>query len=223
MRLTSEMLGGISSVKAYAWEKAFLSKLAKLRDMEHRSIFVSQSMKACTGALYFAGTTIVISFHTALTLCLLLHLVKNIVPAIASAATFTTYTYATENELDVDRVFVTIAILNMIRLFVGAYLGRLLEAGPECIIAMQRMRKFLLLGNVKPRLNTNRVVERHSQISQQGDKKVDLLAIAAADHELNLVVDVKDASFGRETVTIEKIDLSVAKGELVMIAGPVGW
>jgi ABC-type multidrug transport system fused ATPase/permease subunit len=140
------------------------------------------------------------------------------VPAVASAATFTTYTYGTHQELDADRVFVTIAILNMIRLFVGAYFGRLLEAGPECLIAMGRMRKFLLLMDVKPRISTSKVIDCAIKTS------VTPMNVQHAGTARSVVIEVKDASFGRgHSAAIEKIDLSVAKGELVMLVGPVGW
>jgi ABC-type multidrug transport system fused ATPase/permease subunit len=142
------------------------------------------------------------------------------VPAVASAATFTTYTYGTHQELDADRVFVTIAILNMIRLFVGAYFGRLLEAGPECLIAMGRMRKFLLLMDVKPRINTSKVIDDDAIKTSVTPMSVQHDAGTAR----SVVIEVKDASFGRgHSAAIEKIDLSVAKGELVMLVGPVGW
>jgi ATP-binding cassette, subfamily C (CFTR/MRP), member 1 len=235
VRLTSEMLSGISSVKAYAWERAFLDKLTGLRLMEHNSIFVSQSMKACTGALYFAT------------------------PAIASLATFTTYTYGTNHHLNVDRVFNTIALINMMRLFIGAHLGRLLEFGPECYVATQRMQNFLMLPDVKPRrfrtkMNTYSSQSLLSSLSSDSPSsspmnsprsEVPPPSPSSVTHEARrissvsqqvvgrvkmqrppppIVVEVIDASFGRDgTVTIENINLNIAKGELVLVAGPVGW
>jgi hypothetical protein len=46
VRLTSEVLSGIASVKAFAWERAFAVCISDLRNQEHASILVSQSMKA---------------------------------------------------------------------------------------------------------------------------------------------------------------------------------
>jgi len=81
VRLTGEMLAGVASVKAYAWEAPFLAKLSSLRRDEHASIFVSQSMKAATLASYFAA------------------------PALTSLVTFSTYV-SLGNRLEVQNLFV---------------------------------------------------------------------------------------------------------------------
>lgn len=57
VRLSSEVLGGILSIKAYAWEPAFLATLSQLRSAEHASIYISQGMKAFNLALCACSMT----------------------------------------------------------------------------------------------------------------------------------------------------------------------
>ena len=127
VRLTGELLSGVASVKAYAWESAFLDALKQLRRDEHRSIYVSQSMQACTLALYFAA------------------------PAISSLATFSVFVYVARRKLEVGTIYSSIALLHCMRLVIGKHLARFLSAGPEACVAIQRMEAFLLLPEVSQR------------------------------------------------------------------------
>lgn len=65
------------------------------RSQEHQSIFASQSMKACTLALYFAA------------------------PALASVVMYSVYTRAMGKELKVQTVYSAVALLNLLRVMVS--------------------------------------------------------------------------------------------------------
>lgn len=106
VKMTSEVLTGIASVKACVWEAAFLRALGELRAAEHGSIAVSQGMKACTLALYFAT------------------------PALTSLATFATYA-GLGNTLTTAKVFSSIALLNLFRNQLASHFAKLMEFGPE--------------------------------------------------------------------------------------------
>ena len=119
VRKTGEMFSGISTVKAYCWERPLSAHVGELRDAERASIFVSQRMKAYNITFYIAT------------------------PALATLATFSVF-WAQGRRLEVASVFTTIALLQVLRVTVGKQFAGFIEAAPECLVAVSRIKRFLL-------------------------------------------------------------------------------
>eukprot|EP00056_Hartaetosiga_gracilis_P018850 m.12141 g.12141 ORF g.12141 m.12141 type:complete len:1358 (-) comp7126_c0_seq2:2775-6848(-) len=122
VKLTSEVLSSMLSVKAYGWEEPFLQKLGKLRKDEAASILRSQRLRATNASMYFAAT------------------------AIAALATFVVV-WAQKRELDLSTVVFILAFLQVLRIGIGKKLTRFMETTPECLVAVDRMQKFLEVSN----------------------------------------------------------------------------
>ena len=225
VRLTSEMLSGVASVKAYAWEEPFLARLGELRGEEHASIFRSQSMKAVTLALFFASS------------------------AVASLAAFGTYK-ALGKELRVTSIYTSVALFNLLRVEVGTRFARVAETGPECLVAIERMRRFLLLpevalaqhlgssgggsgsssGGGKRAPNTEAAPETGPGGACAGAAALapPLAKPLAKPLAELLAVELVGASFGRRgavepcPAVVAGVTCGAARGEVVVVCGPVG-
>jgi len=90
VRTISEVFAGITSVKAYCWEKPFLDKIAMIRADERATLIRSQSMKGLNLALYFAT------------------------PALSVLCTFSVY-WARGNRLEISTVYGTMSLLHVLR------------------------------------------------------------------------------------------------------------
>jgi hypothetical protein len=120
MRVVKEVFSSIEAVKTFCWEDDFRFRIAAIRKRERASICISQALKSFNLAAYFAT------------------------PYISTFATFTLM-WALGQTLEVTEVFAAIALIHVLRIGMGKNLTRVLEAGPECAISVQRIRDFLLL------------------------------------------------------------------------------
>tara|TARA_B110000208_G_scaffold80804_1_gene103158 strand:+ start:427 stop:3246 length:2820 start_codon:yes stop_codon:yes gene_type:complete len=125
MRVVKEVFASIDAVKSFGWEFDFGKKVSAIRARERASICVSQALKSFNLAAYFAT------------------------PYISTFATFSLL-WAMGQTLEVTEVFAAIALVHVLRIGMGKNLSRVLEAGPECAISVQRIRNFLMLPSAFP-------------------------------------------------------------------------
>jgi ATP-binding cassette subfamily C (CFTR/MRP) protein 4 len=126
MRLTSEVVSAIMSVKVYCWEAAFKSRIGKIRQLEHTSIFMRMVMTAASGTMYFA---------LAPAACLVLFLI-----------------FVSQGErLSVPTVYTALSLLLALRLSVGKSFNRFTQMVPELYAAVARFSTFLSQPELEPR------------------------------------------------------------------------
>jgi len=58
------------------------------------------------------------------------------------------------NTLQVSRIYASVALINVLRLAIGAHFAKLMEFGPETLVACRRMQNFLLMPEIEPRPTT---------------------------------------------------------------------
>eukprot|EP00947_MAST-08B_sp_MAST-8B-sp1_P005468 g5468.t1 len=124
VRTITEAFGGIVTTKAACWESRTAHQVAEERKQEQRSIFISMSMKSFNLAVYFAT------------------------PYLAALVTFVIVFAMDDAPLQVDRVMGTLSLIHVLRMSIGKHFTRAIEMGPECAVAVDRMRRFLLLPEV---------------------------------------------------------------------------
>eukprot|EP01062_Namystynia_karyoxenos_P055987 TRINITY_DN4697_c1_g2_i4.p1 TRINITY_DN4697_c1_g2~~TRINITY_DN4697_c1_g2_i4.p1 ORF type:complete len:1320 (+),score=449.60 TRINITY_DN4697_c1_g2_i4:128-3961(+) len=120
LRLLTQVLSGILTVKAFAWELPFADRIADARAAEARSIFRSQFIKAANLAIAFAG------------------------PVLTSLVTFSVF-WAMGGTLEAEIVYPTVGLLQVLRLALGKKFARFWETFPEMDVAVQRLQHFLTL------------------------------------------------------------------------------
>jgi ATP-binding cassette subfamily C (CFTR/MRP) protein 4 len=126
MKLTSEVISAIMSVKVYCWESAFLQRIGDIRRSEHISIFKRMIMTAASSSMYFALT-----------------------PA-ACLALFLLFV-SQGNRLSVPVVYTSLSLLLALRLSIGKSFNRFTQMVPECLAAVSRFSVFLALPEMQTR------------------------------------------------------------------------
>ncbi|KAJ1449532.1 P-loop containing nucleoside triphosphate hydrolase protein [Pelagophyceae sp. CCMP2097] len=127
VKLISELLSGIYTVKAASWEVPFEAKIRDLRAQEAATILRSQHCKAVTSGLYFCTVS------------------------LATFALFATFIFSGEQRhLRVGDVVSTIALLNALRQIVSFGLAYFMMTFPEMLVALQRFDAFMRLPEVAP-------------------------------------------------------------------------
>ena len=119
LRLLSEVLAGIRTIKVYAWERCFLQRLDKARELEMGTLRRS--------ALAAAGTTF-------LWICS---------PLIVSILTFACYVTTNVAPLTSAKAFVALALFNSLQFPLSA-LPMMTSSVIEAKVALQRLKRFLL-------------------------------------------------------------------------------
>eukprot|EP00941_MAST-03F_sp_MAST-3F-sp1_P004878 g4878.t1 len=191
--ITSEVFAGILSVKASAWEIPFVKMIDFIRRKETSSIFKSMSMKAINAAINFST------------------------PYVAMLIAFTVYTTVEDDDLTVERIFSTMALVHVLRISLGKNLSAWLESFPECLAAVGRIRSFLLLPERKDKDDMNKNYEDEVIDKKKKEKKS------------KIILDMKNLSFTwnvvyqkNNEIAINNISLQVSRGELCIVSGPTG-
>eukprot|EP00698_Gefionella_okellyi_P004133 TRINITY_DN13869_c0_g1_i1.p1 TRINITY_DN13869_c0_g1~~TRINITY_DN13869_c0_g1_i1.p1 ORF type:complete len:1343 (-),score=367.63 TRINITY_DN13869_c0_g1_i1:24-4052(-) len=184
VKWTNEILLGIKSIKLYAWEESFIGKLSAIREKELALVKKNQILQSFSGLLFV------------------------LTPVIVSIITFLLYTVV-GGELDAQKAFVTISLLNIMR-FPLLMLPQLVTGLGECKVSITRIEKFLLCDEVD-----TAAVERRTTPAA--------IIIPGAREPVQAAVAVCDGTFawGEKTI-LNNINLAVPTGSLCMIIGAVG-
>ncbi|KAI8822919.1 P-loop containing nucleoside triphosphate hydrolase protein [Fimicolochytrium jonesii] len=203
IKTISDMLGGIMVVKLYAWEIPFIKKIDELRNTELRYIKKASVLRAINEALYFASSS------------------------LTSLFAFVTY-FLMGGLLTPAKVFTCLVYLSNVRLTVTNFFPKALQFTSESRISLQRIEAFLAL----PDMETEEA--HHKQV-----EFIDTL------NDPTIMVAVRNGTFAwaggvqslenKEVVhqTLEEaaeqvrpilnnIDLTVRKGQVIGVCGPVG-
>ncbi|OTF83609.1 ABC transporter sub-family C-like protein [Euroglyphus maynei] len=126
IRLMSECLKGIRTIKFHAWEMIFLTRIQSLRQNEIRYLKYRKYLDAL--CVYFWATT----------------------PVIISSLVFATYVWLNgENSLTSSKVFTTLALLGMLIMPLNA-LPWVLNGLIESMVSLRRLNRFYQLAEQKP-------------------------------------------------------------------------
>ena len=129
VRHMSEVIDGISSVKAYGWEQPFISLILTIRNHELFNILHAQRLRAINYCLYFCS------------------------PHITLFAIFLVY-FNLGGKLTLPLVFSTMSFVQILRLNIGLFFARAIETSSEAYASALRIEKYLnLFENLKDAKN----------------------------------------------------------------------
>lgn len=219
VKLMNEILAGIRVIKFYAWEHAFADKITSIRLKE------LEILRKAAYLMAFAFTMIL-----------------QAIPIFMPVLIFYTYVKL-GHTLDAAKAFTAISLFNLMQFpFVFLPLG--LSQYSQATVSIKRLLQFFAadelnayvsrepsdyaislkdvrLGWVQEKELQNMDMLRgkaddskYAQIAQQADAKQD------ADAEAGAIPET--VPINRSIETLRNISLSIAKGELVAIVGPVG-
>ncbi|OQR74932.1 multidrug resistance-associated protein 4-like, partial [Tropilaelaps mercedesae] len=188
VRLTNELVAAIRAIKMYAWEKPFGMLVSDVRRLEIGRVRIASILKGVNMALFFVSSKLI------LFLCCIL------------------YTMLAGGSLTSERVFVTMALLNSVRLAMGLYFPYGIGQGLETMVSLRRIQRFLLLEEKSPTTET---------FSRTGSRRCTndmMLRLADVRASWTTHVLTSDAN----GLALSNVNFRMHRGELVIVAGPVG-
>ncbi|KAJ3211994.1 hypothetical protein HK099_007873 [Clydaea vesicula] len=194
VRTISDMLAGILVVKLYSWEKPFTKQVEKERKSELHQIKKSSLVKSCNEAFYFSSTTLIPLFP------------------------FITF-YLLGGILTPSAVFSSINVISNLKMSLSKGFAGAVQFGSEALISLERITEFLLLEEIE----LNAIALEKMDLTFLREKGVDTEEIICL---------MKNASFKwtssiapNEDIgqnILSDIDLTINKGKLLGVCGPVG-
>ncbi|PWN48566.1 putative YCF1 [Violaceomyces palustris] len=200
-RLMNEILNNIKSIKLFAWEEAFTRKLHKVRNDEELKLL--RTVGAVSAFFNFFWTAI---------------------PFFVSLGTFVTYAYTNPEPLTADVIFPALALYQLLSFPIAMFAG-IISALLQAQVSANRLSDFFDAGELDP--------EARKVILPVEDSFDAVAAIsnlpASGPRSPKIgeeVVSVKDGEFkwsrSQPVPTLQDINLSVKKGELLAVLGKVG-
>ncbi|TPX68327.1 hypothetical protein SpCBS45565_g03207 [Spizellomyces sp. 'palustris'] len=204
IKSVSDMLAGIMVVKLYAWELPFMKKINELRNRELGYIKHASTLRAINEALYFSSSSITSMFG------------------------FITF-FLMGGVLTPSRIFTCLTYLTNARLTITNFFPKAVQFLSESWISLQRIEAFLSLPEIG---STRELVEERKFLDSLGDPSI-MIAIrdgtftwgeGVTSLESKQVVHqtLSEAENSGPREILSKIDLTIRKGELVGVCGPVG-
>ncbi|PWN22966.1 hypothetical protein BCV69DRAFT_296932 [Microstroma glucosiphilum] len=192
IKMMSEILVNIKSIKLFAWEEAFTRKLLSLRNGEE--IGLLKKAGAVNASFNF--------FFTA-------------IPFLVSLVSFITYSATSSKPLTSDIIFPALTLYQMLS-FPLNMLASIVAAWIQALVSARRLASFLDAGELDP---NNRTLELEEPVDGEN-------VPAPTDRGRLPLLEIRDGDFkwSREqpTPTLQDIDLTVEKGELLAVLGKVG-
>ena len=221
VRHISEVIDGIASVKSYVWENPFIQLIEKFRAKEEAFIAQSQILRAVNQGLIFS------------------------IPSVSSFATFAVF-WSRGGQLTIPVIFATLSLLQVLRHSMGRLWTRSIETTSEAIASCSRLDAFLSLVEADERPSP--ISSSSSSSSSDDDDDVgggggggggnSRSDVSGGSYEIipgllkqplldpDLLVEMRHSSFqynvGDPKPTLTNINMSLKRGELLMVVGPVG-
>ncbi|KAL9940237.1 hypothetical protein V8E36_000942 [Tilletia maclaganii] len=208
-RLMGEILSNIKSIKLFAWEDAFTNKLNEVRN--ERELKLLQRTGTINSAFNFLWTGI---------------------PFTVSLATFATYSLVTKKELTPDIIFPALSLFSLLQFplfMVASMISSIIQAQ----VSAGRIAAFLDSPELDPKARKVILPGQKRAASNNPARPDDTLAdledpdSAAREPERgDVILTIKNLeakwSPSQPVPTLQDIDLTVKKGELLCVLGRVG-
>ena len=195
VRLTSEMLHGIRIIKYYVWERPFLKRIDEARSAELRKLLMFSLLRSLNSVLTL------LSPPTATFLTFLV--------CVAAGGTITH-----------TKVFTAFSTFNMMRL-PFAHLGQFFNTLAQWQISIQRIVDFLNL----PDMKTQQSLEDDESTNKDEEDETSLsTGFEDKNEDANIVASLNDCTFKWPdgNTAISNVNITINKGELVIVVGQVG-
>ena len=192
-RLMNEILQNIKTIKLFAWEDAFAKKLHQVRNVEELKLLrITGSVSAFFNFFWTA------------------------VPFLVSLATFTTYALTSEEPLTADIIFPALSLFSLLQ-FPIAMLASIITSVIAAQVSARRLAEFLDAGELD---------DDARKVILPGSSDGEPSALSTTPEIGDDVVVIKDGEFkwsrDQPVPTLQDINLTVKKGELLAVLGKVG-
>ncbi|KAI8806039.1 P-loop containing nucleoside triphosphate hydrolase protein [Cladochytrium replicatum] len=224
IRSVSDTLAGMTIVKLYAWEEAFIDTILGKREEELKSLGRTNLLKAINEATFFASS------------------------AVFSLCAFIPY-YFSGGEFTPARIFTTITLISVLRLTMASFFGKALQFTSESYVSLQRIQEFLSLPEISQQIDESAEtaimnstadpdamivmhdatfgwLKQPSAIAATEKQKAEEAEEAAAGEKLlngdSPSHPEHDSSSSNVTTILKNITFVARRGEILGVCGPVG-
>ncbi|CBQ72946.1 probable YCF1-Vacuolar ABC transporter responsible for vacuolar sequestration of glutathione-S-conjugates [Sporisorium reilianum SRZ2] len=209
-RLMNEILTNIKSIKLFAWEEAFTRKLFKVRNDEELKLL--RTVGVVSAFFNFFWTAI---------------------PFFVSLGTFVTYAYTNPEPLTADVIFPALALYQLLSFPIAMFAG-IISALLQAQVSAGRLSDFFDAGELDPTARKVILPGQREPVNPDAPSRPDNVLDTLNDsdnpaHEPEQddeVVVIRDGEFkwsrSQPVPTLQDINLSVKKGELLAVLGKVG-
>ncbi|CAO1628044.1 unnamed protein product [Parajaminaea phylloscopi] len=196
-RMMNEILTNIKSIKLFAWEEAFTEKLFEVRNGEELKLLKwAGAINACFNFFWSA------------------------IPFFVSLATFITYSATSEQPLTADIIFPALTLYQLLQFPLTMFAG-IFAAWIQAVVSGRRLSDFL---DARELDDNARLVELEEL--PEDDAQTVPAPPARVSRSQQPLVEIKGGDFkwshNDPTPTLQDIDLTVRKGELLAVLGKVG-
>ncbi|KAK4317272.1 hypothetical protein Pmani_011632 [Petrolisthes manimaculis] len=181
VRIMNEIVNAMRVIKMYAWEKPFTELVELSRKSEIGVIMRTNYFRAINMSVFFTSSKVIVF------LCLLTYIL-------------------TGNILTAEKVFVTISLINNVRLVMTLFFPFGIAMGSEMLVSCDRLEDFLQMEEREETSN----VQRSNLRPKPRDCSLTVKGLTAK------------WSSATEENTLTNVSCSVKAGELLAIIGPVG-
>jgi ABC-type multidrug transport system fused ATPase/permease subunit len=193
-----EIIQGIRVIKYYAWEKSFLSNLFDLRQIELDRVKKAQNLRNLTGAITIS------------------------VPIFSTILTFLVYHYL-GYDLKPEIVFPVMTYFNQLRLPL-VLLPMVISMMVDAKVALKRLQDFLMAEELQFEpvidLESKAAISMENGIFEWEDVSKNGPALNSSTS--NLLINESTTVLDKAQSQLGPLNISVSKGSLVAIVGPVG-
>ncbi|GAA5830633.1 hypothetical protein JCM11251_002541 [Rhodosporidiobolus azoricus] len=190
--IMSEILSNIRSIKLYAWENSFAQKLFAVRNNQELVLLKRMGMLGAAGNFLWAYTPFCVAF-----------------------VTFALYSTFTGKPLTSEIVFPAITLFQLLS-FPLAVLPIVFASLVEAYVSIDRLTGFLLAKEIQADAVK---IDLPTRELKHGDE---LISVVQGDFTWTPLPAPDKAQTERVPNTLEDINLSVKKGELISVVGRVG-
>ena len=222
IRLISQAINGVRLMKINAWELAFQCIISKARQREMAAIYNLSYIKAMNESLYFCT------------------------PVVVGALTFITYTQ-TGGDLTPQKIFTTLTLFNIIQFDLTKFFPLAVQGTAQAFVATNRIQKLLFLEEISadqrkynhlpPALSETLSVHKGASsgsavTSSSTPVHEPTVAISLSNFTASWSSGVAEDDINNnsehttivspETPVLQNVTLTIQKGELIVVVGPVG-
>jgi ATP-binding cassette, subfamily C (CFTR/MRP), member 1 len=203
-RVMTEILNNIRSLKLYCWEDAFRNRLMGVRNDLELPLLKKVGIIQSSGQMLWSFIPFMVGFVTVESIP---HTRTRFYSKLMVVIQFASYSLTSSKPLTADIIFPAIALFQLLT-FPLAILPQVLSSSVEAWVSSGRICEFLK----SKELHTDAVERIHTRKGE----------LVAGDELIKIQGgEFKWSEKGRES-TLQGIDLSVKKGELVAVVGVVG-
>ena len=197
LKVINQALAGVRLLKISAWEDIFIASIDSARAKEVAALLVTNVMRGLNEAIFFAA------------------------PCTIAALSFITYNRL-GGVLTTGKIFVVLTYFNIVQFSMTKFFPMSTSSLSECRVAIGRIERLLLSSDVTASMQSGEPLAADVAVVFDNYSASWSSADAPSPAERDCEEQGVEMQSLTKRETLSCIDLTIKKGELVVVVGPVG-